>query len=113
MAIVCLRQPLKRLAGDRADHEVAGATVGDAARALERAQPAMKAGSSTSAGVMRRHINVFVNGERGGAGRARSATTTASTSSPRSREGVNDRAAGRHQEGPVRARGRAGRRRSR
>ena len=41
MATVRLRGPLKRLAGDRAEHAVEGETVGELLRALERAQPAL------------------------------------------------------------------------
>ncbi len=65
MPLVCLRQPLKRLAGDRAEHDLEGATVGELLRALERAHPAMSGWILDERGVMRRHINVFVNGERG------------------------------------------------
>ena len=64
MATVCLRQPLKRLAGDRADHDLAGATVGELLAALERAHPAIDGWILDERGAMRRHINVFVNGER-------------------------------------------------
>ena len=64
MPTVCLRQPLKRLAGDRADHELEGATVGELLAALERAHPAVDGWILDERGVMRRHINVFVNGER-------------------------------------------------
>ena len=64
MPTVRLRQPLKRLAGDRADHELAGATVGELLVALERAYPAVDGWILDERGVMRRHINVFVNGER-------------------------------------------------
>ena len=39
MPTVRLREPLKRLAGNRAEHELAGATVGDALVALEREHP--------------------------------------------------------------------------
>ena len=64
MPTVRLRQPLKRLAGDRADHELEGATVGELLAALERAHPAVDGWILDERGVMRRHINVFVNGER-------------------------------------------------
>jgi molybdopterin converting factor small subunit len=64
VATVCLRQPLKRLAGDRADHDLAGATVGELLAELERAHPAIDGWILDERGVMRRHINVFVNGER-------------------------------------------------
>jgi len=65
MPRVCLREPLKRLAGNRAEHELAGATVGELLAALEGAQPALGGWILDERGVMRRHINVFVNGERG------------------------------------------------
>ena len=55
MPTVRLRQPLKRLAG---------ATVGELLEALERAHPAVDGWILDERGVMRRHINVFVNGER-------------------------------------------------
>jgi len=64
MPTVRLRQPLKRLAGDCADHELDGATVGELLAALERAHPAVDGWILDERGVMRRHINVFVNGER-------------------------------------------------
>ncbi len=64
MPTVRLREPLKRLAGNRAEHELAGATVGDALQALEDAHPALDGWVLDERGVMRRHINVFVNGER-------------------------------------------------
>jgi len=66
MPSVRLRGPLKRLADDRSDHAVAGATVGELLRELERAQPAMAGWILDERGRIRRHINVFVNGERGG-----------------------------------------------
>ena len=65
MPRVCLREPLKRLAGNRAEHDLAGATVGDLLLALESANPAISGWILDERGVMRRHINVFVNGERG------------------------------------------------
>jgi molybdopterin synthase sulfur carrier subunit len=65
MCRVRLREPLKRLAGTRAEHELAGETVGDVLQALEAANPAMSGWILDERGVMRRHINVFVNGERG------------------------------------------------
>ena len=65
MPTVRLRQPLKRLAGDRAQHVVEGATVGEALRALEREQPGVSGWILDERGVLRRHINVWVNGELG------------------------------------------------
>ncbi len=65
MAVVRLRQPLKRLAGDRAEHTIDGATVGELLQELERANPAASGWILDERGVLRRHINVFVNGEPG------------------------------------------------
>jgi molybdopterin converting factor small subunit len=65
MTIVRLRGPLKRLAGDRSDHALEGATVGELLRALERAHPATGGWILDERGLIRRHINVFVNGEQG------------------------------------------------
>lgn len=64
MAVVTLRGPLRKLAGDRAEHPVAGATIAELLRELERAQPAMSGWILDERGRVRRHINVFVNGER-------------------------------------------------
>jgi molybdopterin synthase sulfur carrier subunit len=66
MPCVCLRGPLKGLAGDRSEHQISGDTVVDLLRALERAQPALAGWILDERGRVRRHINVFVNGERGG-----------------------------------------------
>jgi molybdopterin converting factor small subunit len=66
MPLVRLRGPLKKLAGDRAEHSVDGGTVVDLLRALELAHPAASGWILDERGVVRRHINVFVNGERVG-----------------------------------------------
>ena len=63
MPLVRVRGPLKRLAGDRSEHSVEGCTVGELLRALERAHPAASGWILDERGVLRRHINVFVNGE--------------------------------------------------
>jgi sulfur-carrier protein len=63
MPVVVLRGPLKQLAGDCAEHSVTGASVGDLLAELERAHPAAKGWILDERGVLRRHINVFVNGE--------------------------------------------------
>jgi molybdopterin synthase sulfur carrier subunit len=65
MATVRLRAPLKRLAGDRAELVVEGATVGELMLGLERENPAMDGWILDERGLIRRHINVFVNGELG------------------------------------------------
>jgi sulfur-carrier protein len=64
MAVVRLRGPLKRLAGDCAEHVIEGASVGELLAALEREHPATGGWILDERGVLRRHINVFVNGER-------------------------------------------------
>jgi molybdopterin synthase sulfur carrier subunit len=63
MATVRLRTPLKRLAGDRAELTLEGATVCELMVALERENPAMDGWILDERGLIRRHINVFVNGE--------------------------------------------------
>jgi sulfur-carrier protein len=65
MAVVRLRGPLKQMAGGRGDHPVEGGTVRELLRALERAEPAVSGWILDERGVVRRHINVFVNGEYG------------------------------------------------
>lgn len=64
MAVVRLRGPLKRLAGDRAEQSVEGADVAELLRALESAHPPLRGWILDERGRLRRHINVFVNGER-------------------------------------------------
>jgi molybdopterin synthase sulfur carrier subunit len=66
MALVRVRGPLKRLAGDRSEHTIEGESVGELLAELERANPAAKGWILDERGVLRRHINVFVNGELGG-----------------------------------------------
>jgi sulfur-carrier protein len=69
-AVVRLRQPLKRLAGDRSEHALAGGTVLELLHELERANPAVEGWILDERGALRRHINVFVNGELCSAGAA-------------------------------------------
>ena len=66
MALVRLRGPLRRLAGDRSEHTIEGGSVGELLAELERANPAAKGWILDERGVLRRHINVWVNGELGG-----------------------------------------------
>jgi molybdopterin converting factor small subunit len=65
MAVVCVRGPLRRLAGGRAEHEVEGVTVVELLRTLELRHPEMSGWILDERGLIRRHINVFVNGEQG------------------------------------------------
>ena len=66
MPVVRLRGPLKQLAGDRSEHSIEGGSVGDLLLELERAHPAARGWILDERGVLRRHINVFVNGEMSG-----------------------------------------------
>ena len=63
VATVKLRNPLKQHAGGRSEHQVEAATVGEALRELERAQAALRGWILDERGHVRRHINVFVNGD--------------------------------------------------
>ncbi len=65
MAVVCVRGPLRKLVGGRAEHELEGATVIELLRALEVGHPDISGWVLDERGLIRRHINVFVNGERG------------------------------------------------
>ena len=65
MAVVRLRGPLKQLAGNDSHHTVDGATVDELLRAIETEHPATRGWILDERGVLRRHINVFVNGELG------------------------------------------------
>jgi sulfur-carrier protein len=67
VALITLRGPLRTLAGGRPDHRVPGATVGELLRELERSQPAVSGWILDERGAIRRHINVYVCGERAGA----------------------------------------------
>ena len=64
MAVVRLRGPLRALAGGRAEHELEGATVIEQLQALECRHPELGGWILDERGLIRRHINVFVNGER-------------------------------------------------
>jgi sulfur-carrier protein len=66
MPVVRLREPLKRLAGGCGEHAIEGRSVGELLLQLERAHPAARGWILDERGVLRRHINVFVNGELGG-----------------------------------------------
>ena len=64
MATVRMRGQLRRLAADRGEHDVRGATVAEVLRELERDHPGLAGWVLDERGRIRRHINVFVNGER-------------------------------------------------
>jgi molybdopterin synthase sulfur carrier subunit len=66
MPVVRLREPLKRLADGRSEHAIEGGSVGELLLELERAHPGARGWILDERGVLRRHINVFVNGELGG-----------------------------------------------
>jgi molybdopterin converting factor small subunit len=61
---VRLRGPLKALAGG-GECEIGGATVGELLQTLEREKPPLDGWILDERDRIRRHINVFVNGERG------------------------------------------------
>jgi molybdopterin synthase sulfur carrier subunit len=63
-ALVCLRGPLCRLAGGRAEHALSGATVLELLRELEHDHPDLEGWVLDERGAIRRHINVFVAGAR-------------------------------------------------
>jgi len=65
VAVVRVRGPLRKLAGGRAEHELEGATLVELLRALELRHPEMSGWILDERGRIRRHLNVFVNGERG------------------------------------------------
>ena len=62
MAIVRLRGQLERLAG-ASEVPVAGETVSELLQALEQQHSALDGWILDERGMLRRHINVFVNGE--------------------------------------------------
>ncbi len=65
MAVVRVRGPLRDLAGGVGEHELQGVTVLELLRDLEREYPALVGWIVDERGLIRRHINVFVNGESG------------------------------------------------
>jgi len=65
MPLLSLHGPLRQLAGGHAQLELDGVTVGELLRELERAHPQTGGWILDERGLIRRHINVFVNGERG------------------------------------------------
>jgi len=66
MVVVRLRSPLRDLAGGKPEVEVDGGTVGEVLRALELEHPRITGWILDEQGRVRRHVNVFVDGERTG-----------------------------------------------
>jgi molybdopterin converting factor small subunit len=66
VAIVAVHGPLKKLAGGKTEHPVDGHTIGDLLSALEQEHPALEGWILDERGSIRRHINIYVNGELGG-----------------------------------------------
>lgn len=65
MATLCLHGPLRKLADGRAEHDLGAATVQAILRDLETAHPALKGWVLDERGRIRRHINIYINGELG------------------------------------------------
>ena len=65
MAVVRLRAPLSELAGGRRELELDGETVGEVLLALERECPDVRGWILDERGLIREHINVFVNKDYG------------------------------------------------
>lgn len=65
MPHVRLRAPLSELAGGNRELELEGATVVEVLRALEREHPGTRGWILDERGLIREHVNVFVNREYG------------------------------------------------
>ena len=64
MAVIRLRAPLKDLAGGNPELRLEGGSVGEVLRALEKEHPRTLGWVLDEQGQIRRHVGVFVNGER-------------------------------------------------
>ncbi len=64
MPVVTLRPPLRDLAGGAPQVRVEGLSVGESLAALELAHPPLAGWIVDEHGRIRRHVNVFLNGER-------------------------------------------------
>ncbi len=65
MPVVRLRAPLSELAGGKREVQLDGSTVAEVLQALEREHPDVKGWILDERGLIREHINVFVNREYG------------------------------------------------
>jgi len=65
MAVVMLRAPLKDRADGQGQLDLPGDSLGEVLRELERRYPRLEGWVLDEHGTIRRHVNVFVNGERG------------------------------------------------
>lgn len=65
MPLVRLRAPLSELAGGNRELRLDGATVAEVLRALEREHPDTKGWILDERGIIREHVNVFVNKDYG------------------------------------------------
>jgi molybdopterin synthase sulfur carrier subunit len=63
--VVRLRAPLSELAGGKREVELDGVTVAEVLRALEREHPDVRGWILDERGLIREHINVFVNKDYG------------------------------------------------
>lgn len=66
MALVKLRSPLRELAGGSSELEIDGRTVGEVISRLEGSFPKLTGWVTDERGSVRRHVNLFLNGERTG-----------------------------------------------
>jgi molybdopterin synthase sulfur carrier subunit len=64
VATVCVHGPLRRLAGGRSEIESSAPTVRALLRAVEAAHPDLTGWVLDERELIRRHIHVYVNGER-------------------------------------------------
>jgi molybdopterin converting factor small subunit len=62
--VVVLRAPLRDLAGGNAEVDADGGSVGEVLRAIEVMWPRTTGWILDEHGRIRRHVNVFLNGER-------------------------------------------------
>ena len=65
MPVVRLRAPLSELAGGNRELRLEGATVAEVLRALEHEHPETRGWILDERGLIREHVNVFVNREYG------------------------------------------------